>query len=75
MTDAGQKLAEKVKELEASFDLRWKADMRAIKMWQAAHPGKEMVWPDHADLCVWLLEQLDGRPDKCEACGWEPDGL
>jgi hypothetical protein len=45
-------------DLQASFDLRWKADMRAIKMWQEAHPGNDLVWPDHADLCVWLLEQL-----------------
>src|ERR1035437_7587040 len=35
-------------DLQATFDLRWKADMRAIKRWQAAHPGKELVWPDHA---------------------------
>ena len=45
-------------ELQATFDLRWKADMRAIKMWQAAHPGNDQVWPDHADLVVWLGEQL-----------------
>lgn len=42
------------------FDLRWKADMRAIKRWQAANPGNDLVWPDHADLVVWLLDQLDG---------------
>ena len=41
-----------------SFDLRWKADMRAIKRWQAA-TGRTMTWPDHADLVVWLLEQLE----------------
>lgn len=46
--------------LEASFDLRWNADRRAIKRWQAA-TGKTLIWPDHADLCVWLLEQLDQR--------------
>jgi hypothetical protein len=50
-------------EQEQSFDLRWSADMRAIKRWQAAHPGKELVWPDHADLCVWLLEQLERTGD------------
>lgn len=50
---------EATKDLQATFDLRWKADMRAIKMWQAAHPGNELVWPDHADLVVWLLEQLE----------------
>lgn len=46
-------------EQSASFDLRWKADMRAIKAWQEANPGNELVWPDHADLCVWLLGERD----------------
>lgn len=49
-------------ELNAVFRLRWKADMRAIKRWQEADAGRELVWPDHADLVVWLLEQLDSRP-------------
>ena len=43
---------------EASFDLRWKADMRAVKRWQEA-TGKDMEWPDHVDLVIWLLERLD----------------
>lgn len=46
-------------DLRATFDLRWKAEMRAIGRWQAAHPGKELVWPDHADLVVWLLGELE----------------
>ena len=54
-----EELREAIAEYKASFDLRWKADMRAIKMWQEAHPGQENVWPDHADLVIWLLEQLD----------------
>lgn len=45
-------------EHDASFDLRWKADMRAIKRWQKSHPKWQDVWPDHADLCVWLLERI-----------------
>lgn len=49
-----------IEELQAGFDLRWKADMRAIKRWQEA-TGRELVWPDHADLVVWLLEQLEDR--------------
>jgi hypothetical protein len=48
-----------VERRDASFNLRWKADMRAIKRWQEAHPGNELTWPDHADLCVWLLEEND----------------
>jgi hypothetical protein len=53
-------------ELQATFDLRWKADMRAIKTWQAAHPGNELVWPDHADLCTWLAEERDSWRTKAE---------
>lgn len=54
-----QEASELLTEHEQSFELRWQADMRAIKRWQAAHPGKDLTWPDHADLVVWLLEQLD----------------
>ena len=56
-------LRQKNVELEASFDLRWKADMRAIKLWQGA-TGKTLVWPDHADMVVWLLEQLDAQKEN-----------
>ncbi len=59
MTEEVAKLIAERDELQATFDRRWKADMRAISRWQAAHPGKENIWPDHADLVVWLLEQLD----------------
>lgn len=44
---------------ESSFSLRWDADMRAIKRWQAANPGNDLTWPDHADLVVWLLGELE----------------
>lgn len=40
------------------FELRWKADMRAIERWQKAHPGNENVWPDHTDLVTWLMEEI-----------------
>ncbi len=43
-------------DFQASFDLRWKADMRAIKRWQEKHPKRDKVWPAHADLVVWLPE-------------------
>lgn len=45
--------------LQRTFELRWEADRRAIKRWQAAHPGKELTWPDHADLMVWLLDECE----------------
>jgi hypothetical protein len=53
--------ADQIEEHEQSFNLRWKADMRAIRRWQEAHPGNDLTWPDHADLCVWLLEQLETK--------------
>lgn len=42
---------------QKTFDLQWAADQRAIKRWQAAHPEKSNVWPDRADMVVWLMEQ------------------
>ncbi len=57
-------LREEVAGFEESFALRDKADMRAIKMWQAAAPGRELIWPDHADLVVFLLERIDALEDR-----------
>jgi hypothetical protein len=54
-----ERIVESERDLQATFDLRWKADMRAIKRWQAAHPGKENIWPDHADMVVWLLGEVE----------------
>ena len=53
-----ERLQKENKELTDVFDLRWKADMCAIKKWQEV-TGKAFVWPDHVDLCVWLMEQLN----------------
>lgn len=47
-----------ITEQERSFKLRWSADQRAIKRWRAAHPEKANVWPDHADLCLWMMHRL-----------------
>jgi len=56
-------------ELNHSFELRWEADMRAIQRWRAEDPKpRELCWPDHADLCLWLLRRLepprDAGPDR-----------
>jgi hypothetical protein len=51
-------------ELQQLFDLRWAASMRAIKRWQEANPGNDLVWPDSADLDVWALEQADAATDR-----------
>ncbi len=56
-----QDQAEELDTLQTLFAMRWNADMRAIKMWQAAGPGRDLTWPDHADLLVWLLGELDKK--------------
>lgn len=79
--EVAAQLHEEVEALRAMFDLRWQADLRAIGLWQEAHLGRELVWPDHADLVVWLLEQLPEPPQRtpCPVCPhWlelhNPDG-
>jgi hypothetical protein len=57
--DQAKKARAQRDELQDSFDMRWKADMRAIKKWQAANQGNDLVWPDHADLVVWLMAGRD----------------
>ena len=52
-----RRLQPKLDELEALFDLEWKADQRAIACWQAS-TGETLVWPDRAKLLLWLLERL-----------------
>ena len=53
-------------QLQATFEMTWAADMRAIKRWQQAHPGMELVWPDRTALVGWLLEQLEGAKPLVE---------
>ena len=70
-------------EMNHIFDLRHKADMRGIKMWQEK-TGKNLTWPDHADIVVFLLEKIDAlasqaatKPDpkKVENLEWALDEL
>lgn len=61
IADYKQRIAElegEIAEQQSSFELRWDADMRAIQQWQEA-TGKELQLPNHTDLCVWLMRQLD----------------
>jgi hypothetical protein len=51
--------ADELESFEQSFDLRWNADMRAIKRWRAAGTRRELTMPDHVDLVMWLMEQLE----------------
>lgn len=52
-----EELKKELKERDASFDLRWKADMRAIDLWRK-EAGRDLVLPDHVDLVLFLLKRL-----------------
>lgn len=78
VADYEQRIAEleaEIAEQQSSFELRWNADMRAIQQWQEA-TGKELQWPNHIDLCVWLMRQLDNAQAELarlrEQGQWEP---
>jgi hypothetical protein len=62
------RLQTELQEYQHSFDLRWNADMRAIRRWQAEGVGREQIWPDHADMVVWLLNKLPSSA-TCEVAG------
>ncbi len=72
-----QLLKDELAEIDASLDLRWKADMRAIKRWRAEAPeGRALILPDHADLVVWLMFRVkylenDGMLNELAALGPE----
>jgi hypothetical protein len=53
-----QTLKQELREMEASFNLRWKADMRATERWRKAGPDRDLTLPDHADLVCWLMSRL-----------------
>lgn len=53
-------------EQEQSFDLRWNADMRAIKKWQET-TGRTLTWPDHADLVVYIQGRLEAAERVIDA--------
>ena len=59
-------VADRIEELEHIFTVRREAGTRALKMWQDANPGNDLTWPDHADLCVWLMEKVKQAADRIE---------
>ena len=63
------KMKAELEEMQATFDLRWKADQRAIKRWQEAHPGNDLTWPDHADMVVWLLGEVERLSSLADSLG------
>ena len=74
--DEADRNAAELAEMKQSFDLRRKANMRAIDMWRAAHPGDDLTWPDHADLCTWLMDELAAlKARMCKGIVLDVDGL
>lgn len=64
LNDVGFDLNERIEHLTqerdeytALFNLRRDADRRAIARWQEA-TGRKAILPDHADLCVWLMDEV-----------------
>lgn len=51
-------LQAELNDILATLRMVYEADMRAIKLWQEAHPGNDLVWPDRTKLVSWLLEQI-----------------
>lgn len=51
-------LAKEVEETNYVFDLTHAANQRAIKAWHAAHPGNDLVSPDHANMVEWLMDEF-----------------
>jgi regulator of replication initiation timing len=53
-----EKLKEEKGLLDAMFEMTWKADVEAIKMWREQHPDQELVIPDERKLIIWLIDQI-----------------
>lgn len=51
---------------KASYEVFHDAGKRATEMWQKA-TGDTRTWPDHAKLCVWLLERLADAEEMASA--------
>lgn len=68
--DWARQLERENADLHDTIDAVIAADERAVDLWRAAHPGKELVIPDRTKLVGWLLEQNAAlRKDK-ERLDW-----
>lgn len=65
---------EELAELQRTFDLRRAADQRAIALWQEA-TGRDLVWPDHADLVVWLAGLVEAHRSLAQKVGLDADAI
>ena len=53
-----QKGMEELQGLRATFDVRWKAQLRAVDLWEKESRQK-LMWPKQEDLCLWLLKKME----------------
>lgn len=65
-------LEDEIRENGIGAKHRRRAEQRAISRWEAEHSIKrEWPWKDHADLCFWLMGQLDAaEKDRDDAINW-----
>ena len=57
-------------DLRGTLDAVIAADGRAVDLWRAAHPGKDLVIPDRAKLVGWLLDQNAALREDKERLDW-----
>lgn len=57
-------------DLRDTLDAVIAADGRAVDLWRAAHPGKDLVIPDRAKLVGWLLEENAALREDKERLDW-----
>ena len=62
-------------DLRDTLDAVIAADGRAVDLWRAAHPGKDLVIPDRAKLVGWLLEENAALREDKERLDWLTDSL
>jgi len=55
--DALEAQAERIAEQDYVLEMKWRAEDRAIKSWQAK-TGEHLTWPDQAKLVEWLMDEL-----------------
>jgi hypothetical protein len=59
-------LGMRIREFEQTLDTL-QSDVRdAVKMWRYANPGNDVKWPDHANLCGWLMDKAKQDAERIE---------
>jgi hypothetical protein len=59
IAEATAELRQENADLQAIFDLQWKASMRAVEEWRKQDPeGRKLVLPDLKNHMMWCFEQL-----------------